>query len=248
MAIEYNFFNTTGRTTGFINESQPSKAVIIGGSNSYISQNLYNKFSYSGYSTILNGTGCSISYSSYSPKGNFNNSSILNGSDFSISGSTINSNTQNNMSESLNSWKADMTNLNSLSELRKNIIKQWDESGLLEGLDHAKKSNIAVMLDSRASRTIKAEDGGLQSIKLRFNHKFTSKRDLWKLIIDGKMNLVSNVTFLCSTETTMDFDKETNDYKSHISCDANSVHFEYIPNVELGGDIINVTVKNITNG
>lgn len=197
--------------------------------------NAYNSGGTSPYNTILEGKNCSIN----SPYQSVNITGVDN--------PTFQNKVEHNqaITKLFESNSTGMTTTQGLIEQRKSIIEKWDKLGLLDGLDMTKKSNIAIMLESQASRTIKAEDGGLQSIKLRFNHKFTSKRDMWKLIIDGKMYFVSTVNFLCPTETTLDFDEEANDYKAHISCDANSAYFEYIPNIELGGDIIIVTVKNI---
>lgn len=55
------------------------------------------------------------------------------------------------MSELLNSGKFGMTTLRNLAEQRKEIIGNWEQSGLLEGLQGQRKSNIAVLLESQAS-------------------------------------------------------------------------------------------------
>lgn len=57
-------------------------------------------------------------------------------------------------SELLNSGLIGMTTLRSLAEQRKEIIKNWDQSGLLEGLGGQKKSNIAQLLESQASHML----------------------------------------------------------------------------------------------
>ena len=58
------------------------------------------------------------------------------------------------MSELLNSGQVGMTTLKNLSEQRKEIIKNWEQSGLLEGLQGQKKSNIAQLLESQASHML----------------------------------------------------------------------------------------------
>lgn len=55
------------------------------------------------------------------------------------------------MSELLNSGQVGLTTLRNLAEQRKEIIRNWDQSGLLEGLGGQKKSNIAQMLENQAS-------------------------------------------------------------------------------------------------
>lgn len=55
------------------------------------------------------------------------------------------------MSELLNSGSVGLTTLRNLSAQRKEIVKNWDKSGLLEGLNGPKKSNIAQMLENQAS-------------------------------------------------------------------------------------------------
>lgn len=58
------------------------------------------------------------------------------------------------MSEILNSGKYGLTTIKSLAEQRKGIIRNWEDSGLLEGLRGMKKSNIAQLLESQASHMI----------------------------------------------------------------------------------------------
>lgn len=125
------------------------------------------------------------------------------------------------------------TTLKELANQRKQIIEKWEESGLLDGLDMTKKSNIAQLLECQAFHMLDEEKEvkkitppGMKSIRLRYNHNATGKNDLWKVYVDGIVNFASNVTFMCPTETTLDWNEETKDYKAHISCDANEVIFE----------------------
>lgn len=55
------------------------------------------------------------------------------------------------MGELLQSGSVGLTTLRNLAEQRKEIIKNWDQSGLLEGLNGPKKSNIAQLLENQAS-------------------------------------------------------------------------------------------------
>lgn len=54
------------------------------------------------------------------------------------------------MSELLNSGKVGHTIFKDLAEQRKAIVKNWDESGLLENLKGMKKTNIAQLLENQA--------------------------------------------------------------------------------------------------
>jgi hypothetical protein len=58
------------------------------------------------------------------------------------------------MSELLNSGNVGLTTLRTLSEQRREIVGNWDKSGLLEGLGGAMKSNIAQLLESQASHML----------------------------------------------------------------------------------------------
>lgn len=58
------------------------------------------------------------------------------------------------MSELLNSGGFGLTNLRTLSEQRKTIIGNWEKSGLLEGLQGPRKSNIAQLLENQASHML----------------------------------------------------------------------------------------------
>jgi hypothetical protein len=54
------------------------------------------------------------------------------------------------MSELLNSGKVGLTVFKDLAEQRKAIVRNWDESGLLENLKGMKKTNIAQLLENQA--------------------------------------------------------------------------------------------------
>jgi len=58
------------------------------------------------------------------------------------------------MSELLNSGSVGLTTLRNLSAQRKEIIRNWDKSGLLEGVNGPKKSNIAQLLENQASHML----------------------------------------------------------------------------------------------
>ena len=54
------------------------------------------------------------------------------------------------MSELLNSGQFGLTNLRTLAEQRKVIVRNWDQSGLLENLAPAAKTNVAQLLENQA--------------------------------------------------------------------------------------------------
>lgn len=54
------------------------------------------------------------------------------------------------MSELLNSGKVGLTVFRNLAEQRKAIVRNWEDSGLLEGLKGMKKANIAQLMESQA--------------------------------------------------------------------------------------------------
>jgi hypothetical protein len=58
------------------------------------------------------------------------------------------------MSELLNSGNVGLTTLRTLSEQRREIVGNWEKSGLLEGLNGARKSNIAQLLENQASHML----------------------------------------------------------------------------------------------
>jgi len=55
------------------------------------------------------------------------------------------------MSELLNSGQFGLTNLRTLAEQRQVIARNWEQSGLLEGLNKHQKSNVAQLLENQAS-------------------------------------------------------------------------------------------------
>ena len=58
------------------------------------------------------------------------------------------------MSELLNSGKIGLTVFKNLAEQRKAIVKNWENSGLLEGTRGVKKSNIAQLLENQAQHML----------------------------------------------------------------------------------------------
>lgn len=58
------------------------------------------------------------------------------------------------MSELLNSGSVGLTTLRNLAEQRKEIVKNWSQSGLLENLSTSEKSNIAQLLENQASHML----------------------------------------------------------------------------------------------
>ena len=194
--------------------------------------NAYNSEGNSSYDTILGGRNCSIS----SPYQSTNITGVDN--------TSLQDKVEHNkaITKLFDSSSMGMSNLKDLAEHRKAIIANWEQSGLLEGLDMTKKSNIAQLLECQASFKLNENEvRPMKSIRLRFNHKFKDNNELWKLYIDQEIYIVSQVIFLCPTETTLDWDEEANDYKAHISCDANNIEVDHTSEP---GRII-VTVKNL---
>jgi len=58
------------------------------------------------------------------------------------------------MSELLNSGKVGLTVFKSLAEQRKAVAANWEQSGLLEGLNGIKKTNIAQLLENQAKHML----------------------------------------------------------------------------------------------
>ena len=54
------------------------------------------------------------------------------------------------MSELLNSGKVGLTVFRNLAEQRQAIVRNWDDSGLLEGLRGMKKANTAQLMENQA--------------------------------------------------------------------------------------------------
>ena len=59
------------------------------------------------------------------------------------------------MSELLNSGQVGLTTLRNLAEQRKEIVRNWEQSGLLENLQNQKKSSIAQLLENQAIQLLK---------------------------------------------------------------------------------------------
>lgn len=65
---------------------------------------------------------------------------------------------------------------------------------------------------------------------LRYNHNSKTEFDKWRLIVNGKEHIASQVVFLCPTTTTVDqieIDGQLVE-KYHVSAlDMRTMHFEY---------------------
>lgn len=71
------------------------------------------------------------------------------------------------MSELLNSGQVGMTVFKDLAEQRKAIVNNWEDSGLLEGLQGVQKSNVAQLLENQASNML--QEATLDSSAGRFD-------------------------------------------------------------------------------
>jgi hypothetical protein len=58
-----------------------------------------------------------------------------------------------------------------------------------------------------------------KKFQIRFNTVSTSEDDRWRLIEDGKENLVSDIVVNGHAYTTKDWIESTSEYKWHISCE-----------------------------
>jgi len=73
----------------------------------------------------------------------------------------------------------------------------------------------------------------MKKIRIRYNHKCTSSKDMWKIWVDDKLTIASQVNFQIPTCTTLDYDEEGKDYKAHISCNAINVKIETLPDEQV---------------
>lgn len=65
---------------------------------------------------------------------------------------------------------------------------------------------------------------------LRYNTKSKTEFDKWRLIVNGKEHIASEVVFLCATKTTIDQVEVDGQIveKYHVSAlDMKTMHFEY---------------------
>jgi hypothetical protein len=64
-------------------------------------------------------------------------------------------------------------------------------------------------------------------VKARWNTQCTDNHNFWRIIVDGKEHICSNIIFLIPVHTTRDFvwDSVRNQEvdKHHVSCNANEV-------------------------
>jgi uncharacterized membrane protein len=63
----------------------------------------------------------------------------------------------------------------------------------------------------------------MKTYQIRYNTNSTDDSTSWRLICDGKENIVSNIEINAKTITTKDFVSDIDTFKYHISCTGNLI-------------------------
>jgi len=113
------------------------------------------------------------------------------------------------MSELLNSGQVGMTVLRNLSEQRKQIIKNWDNSGLLEGLNGNKKANIAQLLENQASHmlnevTLDSSAGRFDTVAFPMVRRIFSRLLATEIVSVQPLALPSGLLFYMDAQVSAD--------------------------------------------
>jgi hypothetical protein len=113
------------------------------------------------------------------------------------------------MSELLNSGQVGMTVLRNLSEQRKQIIKNWDNSGLLEGLNGNKKANIAQLLENQASHmlnevTLDSSAGRFDTVAFPMVRRIFSRLLASEIVSVQPLALPSGLLFYMDAQVSAD--------------------------------------------
>src|ERR1035437_3124796 len=104
------------------------------------------------------------------------------------------------MSELLNSGQVGLTTLRNLAEQRKVIIRNWEKSGLLEGLATSKKSSIAQLLENQASNmlnetTLDASAGRFDTVAFPMVRRIFSRLLANEIVSVQPLALTSDLLF-----------------------------------------------------
>lgn len=113
------------------------------------------------------------------------------------------------MSELLNSGTVGLTNLRTLSEQRKTIIKNWENSGLLEGLQGQPKSHIAQLLENQASAmlnetTLDASAGRFDTVAFPMVRRIFSRLLANEIVSVQPLALPSGLLFYMDARVSTD--------------------------------------------
>ena len=113
------------------------------------------------------------------------------------------------MSELLNSGQVGMTVLRNLSEQRKQIIRNWDNSGLLEGLNGNKKAHIAQLLENQASHmlnevTLDSSAGRFDTVAFPMVRRIFSRLLASEIVSVQPLALPSGLLFYMDAQVSAD--------------------------------------------
>lgn len=113
------------------------------------------------------------------------------------------------MSELLNSGQVGNTVLRNLSEQRKQVIKNWEQSGLLEGLNGNKKANIAQLLENQASHmlnevTLDSSAGRFDTVAFPMVRRIFSRLLAAEIVSVQPLALPSGLLFYMDAQVSSD--------------------------------------------
>jgi hypothetical protein len=113
------------------------------------------------------------------------------------------------MSELLNSGQVGMTVLRNLSEQRKQIVKNWENSGLLEGIAGQKKANIAQLLENQASHmlnevTLDSSAGRFDTVAFPMVRRIFSRLLASEIVSVQPLALPSGLLFYMDAQVSSD--------------------------------------------
>lgn len=118
------------------------------------------------------------------------------------------------MSELLNSGKVGLTVFKNLAEQRKAIVKNWNDSGLLEGLSGMKKSNTAQLLESQAQHmlnevTLDASAGRFDTVAFPIVRRVFSRLLANEIVSVQPLALPSGLLFYMDARVSYNGDDST---------------------------------------
>lgn len=113
------------------------------------------------------------------------------------------------MSELLNSGQVGNTVLRNLSEQRKQVIRNWEQSGLLEGLNGNRKANIAQLLENQASHmlnevTLDSSAGRFDTVAFPMVRRIFSRLLAAEIVSVQPLALPSGLLFYMDAQVSVD--------------------------------------------
>jgi len=123
------------------------------------------------------------------------------------------------MSELLRSGKVGMTTFKNLAEQRTAIVKNWDDSGLLEGLRGTQKSNVAQLLENQAQAmlnevTLDASAGRFDTVAFPIVRRVFSRLLANELVSVQPLALPSGLLFYMDARVS--FNNSDNTFNNEI--------------------------------